>query len=88
MSRFKARVRQENYESDTMLHQTPHTPGAHRDVWGYGYVYYRHDADDDETLCLGCAQALWRSSDLLQQQLPGRGCNRHAPSQMRAVQGK
>jgi hypothetical protein len=34
-------------------------------VWGYGYVYYRHDADDDETLCLACARALWFEGGIL-----------------------
>ena len=28
-------------------------------------MYYRHDADDDETLCLACARGLWRTAGLL-----------------------
>lgn len=37
----------------------------HRGIFGMGYVYYRHDNDDDESLCRECAMKIWAECKLL-----------------------
>lgn len=37
----------------------------HHGVFGYAYIYYRHDNDDDEDICLSCVKTIYQESGYL-----------------------
>ena len=38
---------------------------THKGEFGYAYIYYRNDNDDDDNLCRECAEKLWLVDGLL-----------------------